>query len=205
MRNNRLLVSIVMFLVISLILVACSDDESTNQTDNSSTKEKNIEENSNASSDDFDSNGNNEENESSGEIKEEEEKRDKHIEHQYGLKIGETGTVVSYTSNNLEDRIWYEVTLNELRYDEELVTHVQLFDEVFVVADVIIKNIDEQSIDLIDIVTPSFGELGTNEYHSAVGSDFLQNIPGLSLLEGELQPGESKTGNFVFDVDKSSK
>ncbi|WP_026906280.1 DUF4352 domain-containing protein [Paucisalibacillus globulus] len=186
-------------------MVACSDDESIGHTDNQSRTDESSVENKNTSTDNSESSSDKEVKIKTDRDEDIQKNSVEHIEHQYRLKIGETGTVVSYFSNDLDDRISYEVTLNEIRYDEELETHIQLFDEVFAVVDVTIENIDDQPIDLIDLVVPSFGELGTNEYHSAVGSEFLQNIPELTIMEGELQPGESKTGNFVFDVDKSSK
>jgi hypothetical protein len=199
MINNKLLLSVVLLLATSLFLVACSDDKSTNEADNQSTTDENTVNNTNKSSDDIDSSDNGKDDESSEENNEEE--KDEHIEHQYGLGIGETGTVVSYSSNNLDDSIRYEVTLNEMSYDENI--DLKIFNGVYVVVDVTIKNIDDKPIDLSEIFAPGLGELGTTVFYVPVKSEFVQDFSGITILEGELEPGESKTGNYVFDVPKA--
>ncbi|WP_026906279.1 DUF4352 domain-containing protein [Paucisalibacillus globulus] len=197
MIRNKLLFTFVILLAMSLFLVGCSDVESTNPSDKQLKTDENFVKNNNASLDNSDFSSNNA-NKQDSDGNKEEKKKDEHIEHQYGLKIGETGTVVSYFSNNLDDRIRYEVTLNEVRYDENL--DLRLFEDAFVVVDITIKNIDDQSFKLTDIFTPNFGDLESTVYFVPVKSEFVQDFSGITILEGELQPGETKTGNYVFDV-----
>jgi hypothetical protein len=201
MKKNKLLFTFVILLAISLFLVGCSGDESTHQSDKQLKTDENLVKNNNASLDNSDFSSNNENKKDSDGNKEEEKEKDEHIEHQYGLVIGETGKVVSYTSNNIDDKIRYEVTLNEISYDENI--DLKIFNGVYVVADVTIKNIDDKPINLSEIFTPGLGELGTTVFYVPVKSEFVQDFSGITILDGELEPGESKTGNYVFDVPKA--
>lgn len=175
------------FIMLSLFLVACSndDDEKSKQEPSvDTTREETME-------------TNDQKVDSDSEESEDNEKRE-HIENQEGLQIGETGTVVSS-----KEKYTYEVTLNEVRYQD--IEELKLFDEVFMVTEVTIKNIDDRTIDAEDIFTPTLGESDTNEYQSPVGNEFQEGISGITNIEGEILPGDSVTGHFVYDMKKADK
>ena len=190
--NGKVLLSLVSLLFTCLFLAACSDDEPAEPAEQSTTEDtdkeaENAEEGSSTEQANEDSNSAEEESDNNTE---------EFIENQSGLKIGETGTVVSGENKNK-----YEVTLNEVRYED--MDNVKMFNEVFVVVDVTFKNIDDKTIDSEDLFMPSFGELGTNVYDVPVGAEFVQDVPGIEIVKGEIKPGESVTGNYVFDASKS--
>lgn len=187
--RKKMMKSILGFMMLSLLLAACSNDDQEDKPEPSEdTVQEDPAENNAVETNDHDSDS---------EESEDNEKRE-HIENQKGLKIGETGTVVSS-----EENYTYEVTLNEVRYQD--IEELKLFDEVFIVAEVTIKNIDDRSIDAENIFTPTLGELETNEYHSPVGNEFQKGISGITNIEGEIAPGDSVTGHFVYDMKKADK
>ncbi|PAV28969.1 hypothetical protein CIL05_13390 [Virgibacillus profundi] len=185
--NKKIVISMLLLIITCLFVTACSEDESVEQKEPSNTENSDTE-----TSEDKSTTMETEEDTNT----EEEDSSDEFIENQSGLKIGETGTIV-----NADDESRYEVTLNEVRYEE--IENVKLFGEVFAVVDVTIKNIDDKTINSEDIFYPSIGELDTNEYTGPVGFEFVQDIPGIDVIEGEIEPGESVTVNYVFDINKA--
>lgn len=187
-KNNQ--IAVILLLIAGLLLTACSNNneqaEESEPADTEQTKTDISEEGTESESDD-------------GAAKEEEDESssdDGYIEHQLGLNIGDTATVVSST-----EKYKYEVTVNEVSYRDEL-ENVTLYEDTFVLADVTVKNVDEKSFDAADIFTPALGELDSNKYTQAISPDYLQNTPEVTLVEGELAPGDSVEGTFVFDVEQ---
>lgn len=178
--------SILGFMMLSLLLAACSNDDQEDKPEPSEdTVQEDPAENNAVETNDHDSDS---------EESEDNEKRE-HIENQKGLKIGETGTVVSS-----KEKYTYEVTLDNVYYQD--IEDLKLFNEVFVVVELTIKNVDDQAFNAESTFTPSIGELGTNKYTIPVGNEFQEEIPGVTNIEGELRPGESITGHYVYDIDK---
>ncbi|MDY7045176.1 DUF4352 domain-containing protein [Virgibacillus sp. M23] len=183
MSENKL-ISICILIIISLFLASCSNDETTEQTNQTTdTEQQNDQDNTNTSEEVDSDEGNQVEN------------KDEHIENQSGLQIGDAGTVVSS-----EERYTYEATLNEIHFRD--IDEIKLFNETFAVVNVTIKNIDDQPLKAEDIFSPSLGEIGTNQYEGPVDNQFLQETSGIEIIEGEIAPGDSVTGDFVFDIDK---
>ncbi|MBY7144497.1 DUF4352 domain-containing protein [Virgibacillus sp. NKC19-3] len=187
----------ILLLVMGLFLMACSSDDSEEQTNSPEDTVQQEEETATVDADDGETDAS-ETNEGEISSDEEESSSNEYVEHQRGLQIGETGTVVS----SKEDYT-YEVTLNSLHYEESL-DDLQLFGEVFIVADVTIENVDDQSFAAEATFTPTLGELDSNEYKGSVDNEFLEGIAAIDIIEGELAPGDSITGNYVFDMETTA-
>ncbi|MBP1968660.1 hypothetical protein J2Z83_000752 [Virgibacillus natechei] len=126
------------------------------------------------------------------------ESNDTHVEHQEGLKMGETGIVV----DNSENR--YEVTLNSIEYVDE-VGGSEAIGDTHAVVDITVKNIGEESFNAKDIYEPSFGPIEGEEGLQATLNPIFIDEPGMveqDLLEGEVAPGESVTGVHIYDIEK---
>ncbi|WP_130859237.1 DUF4352 domain-containing protein [Gracilibacillus phocaeensis] len=173
-------------LLLSLVLAACSNEEPEEEAESTDTAQTD-----NETTDD---NMEQEPDEPATGEDEEETNNDEHIEHQLGLSIGDTATVVSSP-----DDLTYEVTINEVSYRDEL-ENVTLYDDTFVLVDVTVENVDDKTFDAADIFTPAIGELDSEEYVPAVDSEYLQNTSEITMVEGELAPGDSVEGTFVFDA-----
>ncbi|WP_077602602.1 DUF4352 domain-containing protein [Oceanobacillus sojae] len=192
MIKNKRIATLLMFIAV-LLLAACSNDneqaEESEPADTEQTETDTAEEGTESESDD----------EAATEEEDESSNNDAYIEHQLGLNIGDTATVVSSP-----EEYKYEVTVNEVSYHDEL-ENVTLYEDIFVLADVTVKNVDEKSFDAADIFTPALGELDSNKYIPAISPDYLQNTSEITLVEGELAPGDSVESTFVFDVDQAKQ
>lgn len=184
---------VLIFISIILVLGACSNDKNANNEENGN---ENIgaENAENNSEDGFNENeqGNNEQEEDT------ENNSFSVVEHQKGLKMGETGTVVSGTISE-NDR--YEVTLNDM----ELLTEVEgetMYNEVFIRANVTIKNIDEKPISLDDIFTPTVGDedLEDIELFPEFNAEFYTDDHGTAFEGNEIAPGEQVIVDYYFDT-----
>lgn len=188
---KKTVITSILLLLMGLFLAACSSNDSegqTNSPEDTTQQEKEGTETADTQEEETEARETDEGDTTS------ENSSDEYVEHQKGLQIGETGTVVS----SKED-YKYEVTLNSLHYEEEL-DDLRLFGDVFVIADVTIENIDNQSFPAEATFTPKVGKLDSNEYNSPVDNEFLEGISGIEIIEGELEPGDSITGQYVFDL-----
>ncbi|GAB2535995.1 DUF4352 domain-containing protein [Gracilibacillus alcaliphilus] len=122
---------------------------------------------------------------------------DEHIEHQLELSIGDTGTVVSST-----DQLKYEVTLNEVSFQDEL-DNVPSYGNKFMIVNVTVENVDERAFEVADMFEPGIGVLDSQEYKPPVEADILQGVSDIELLDGELAPGDSVTGDYVFRMEEA--
>lgn len=189
MIKNKRIVTLLMFIVVFLLAACSNDNEQTEESEPADTEQTETDTSEEGTESDDEA------------VAEEEESsnNDEYIEHQLGLNIGDTATVVSST-----EEYKYEVTVNEVSYRDEL-ENVTLYEDIFVLADVTVKNVDEKSFDAADIFTPALGELDSNKYIPAISPDYLQNTSEITLVEGELAPGDSVEGTFVFDVDQAKQ
>ncbi|MCT1901552.1 DUF4352 domain-containing protein [Oceanobacillus sojae] len=191
MIKNKRIVTLLMLIVVFLLAACSNDNEQTEESEPADTEQNETDTSEEGTESESDDEAVTEEEESSN--------NDEYIEHQLGLNIGDTATVVSST-----EEYKYEVTVNEVSYRDEL-ENVTLYEDIFVLADVTVKNVDEKSFDAADIFTPALGELDSNKYIPAISPDYLQNTSEITLVEGELAPGDSVEGTFVFDVDQAKQ
>ncbi|MBP1968646.1 hypothetical protein J2Z83_000738 [Virgibacillus natechei] len=120
---------------------------------------------------------------------------DDYVEHQEGLKMGETGVV---EDNNKK----YEVTLNSIEY-VDVVGDFEAEGDTYAVSNITVTNIDDHSFNAKDIYRPGFGP--ENELDASLNQVLLDNSDRVDqdLLEGEIAPGEDITGVHVFDIERT--
>ncbi|WP_152657162.1 DUF4352 domain-containing protein [Oceanobacillus sp. CFH 90083] len=188
-KNKR--ISVLLLLIAGLLLAACSNDneqtEESEPADTEQTETDTSEEGAESESAD----------EAATEEEDESSSNDAYIEHQLGLNIGDTATVVSSS-----EKYKYEVTVNELQFQDEL-GNVPSYDNKFLIANVTVKNIDDRSFSASAIFEPGVGVQGSNEYKPPVDAEILQNVSGIELFEGELAPEDSITGDYVFRIEEA--
>ncbi|MBP1968647.1 hypothetical protein J2Z83_000739 [Virgibacillus natechei] len=174
-----------LFTLALILVVGCSNNEDDDQTageeDNNKQETSTVEEDEDSEVDDSS------EEESS-------DSNDTHIEHQKGLKMGETGIVEDNGDNK------YEVTLNSVEY-VDVVGGLDSEGETHAVANMTVKNIGDNNFNAKNIYEPGFGPDG--ELQSSLNS-VLMDVDDVEedLLEGEIAPGESATGDHVFVVEE---
>ena len=188
-----------LFIVTSLFIVACNGKdhagEGVNEEENRNQETNETEENEPAEEDvvtDEDSS------EEASENEEPEADDGKSIgNHQEGLQIGDTGSVV----DNDENR--YDVTLNSVTFKDS-VAGLEPNGETFVVANITVENTGDNSFDAVNMYNPGFGPKGgiettLNGVFMDAGVEVDEN-----LLEGEIAPGESVTGDHIFEIGERS-
>lgn len=182
-------------LLTAFLIMGCADNEDT-------TQETDEEQNSNQEMNETEGEQEASEIESASEEtsdngEETNESNDTFVEHQEGLGIGETGTVV----DNNENR--YEVTLNSVKF-EDSVADLELNGETFVVTNITVKNVGNDSFDVVDMHSLGFGPEGNIE--TSMNRVFREANVEVEedLLEGEIAPGESVTGDHVFEIGETS-
>src|SRR5699024_1984807 len=119
-------------------------------------------------------------------------------EDQLGLKLGETGVVENSNGK-------YEVTVNSVRYVNTIGDNWDPETEVFVIADVLIKNIGEETLNSSNIVEPALAEGEASGYTPAFSIDFLETIGAasdLNVIGKEIESDSSIEAEFVFDTEK---
>lgn len=176
------------FIVTLLFIVACNGndnvDERVNEKENEPAKEDVV----------------TDENSSEEASEDEESEADDGISignHQEGLKIGDTGSVV----DNDENR--YDVTLNSVTFKDS-VAGLEPNGETFVVANITVENTGDNSFDAVNMYNPGFGPKGgiettLNDVFMDAGTEVDED-----LLEGEIAPGESVTGDHIFEIGEMS-
>lgn len=98
--------------------------------------------------------------------------------------------------------------VNSVRYVNTIGDNVEPESEVFVIADVSIKNIGEKTLASSDIVEPSLAEVDSPKYTPAYRKDILETIGAKSevnIIDTDIEPGASTEGEFVFDMKKYDK
>ena len=103
------------------------------------------------------------------------------------LKIGDTGQAESTTGK-------YEITVNSVQMKDEINGEKPKIDHLFLV-EVTVKNIGDSTIDAMErIGTLEF----SNDPESGGGGEFTEFYPPSNPLTGTLEPGQSATGEVVF-------
>lgn len=190
MSKHRQIAIQLLFIMGLLLLAACSNDEQVEETEPVDTEQSETDTSEGSSAPESDD-------ETIAEDDGESSSSDAYIEHQLGLSIGDTATIVSSS-----EEYKYEVTLNELSYRDEL-ENVPSYDNQFVIANVTVKNMDNRSFSTSAIFEPSIGVRDSGEYKPPIEAEILQGISGIDLLEGELAPEDSITGDYVFRIEEA--
>lgn len=95
----------------------------------------------------------------------------------------------------------YEITLHSAKLIEELDGETPQLDEL-IVLDLTVKNTSETSLDASDLV----GSIEITEDLEGSGySDVSSYFSSIESIEGELAPGEEKSGQMITDVYHSDK
>lgn len=182
-------------LLAAFLIVGCSDNGETDDEQNNNNQ--NQETNEAADEDDASEEIYEEENPDDTSENEEEtnESNDTFVENQEGLRVGDAGTIVDNNKNR------YEVTLNSVEFKDS-VAGLELNGEAFVVANITVKNIGDDSFDVLNMHSSGFGPEGAlqasmNEVFRDAGVELEED-----LIEGEIAPGESVTGDHVFEIDQ---
>lgn len=199
---NRLQVKYtsIFILLLSVVMVmgACSN----NKNEEKAEKEDNVTENPVNSNETNKDDEEMDEQEEKEEIDEQEKSLDQ-VEHQEGLKIGDKGTVVSGT---LSDNERYEITLNDFQsVAEESVEGESIYHEIFLKANVTLKNIDDKALSIDSIFEPSVGDenLEDIELFPPFRVDYFQEDKK-TKLEGEtIEPGETVVIDYYFDTNQA--
>ncbi|KGA96959.1 hypothetical protein AJ85_03160, partial [Alkalihalobacillus alcalophilus ATCC 27647 = CGMCC 1.3604] len=106
---------------------------------------------------------------------------------QLELGIGDTAQI----SSNLGA---YEITIHSLKQEETVEDKSSMFD-YFIVVDVTVKNIDDETLDASNPV----GVLDqTSSLEGSGSGDYSQNYETIDSISGDLQPGEERNGQVLF-------
>ena len=140
-------------LIITILFIAACNgddkvDEGVNEEENSNQETNETEENETTEEDVI-----NEEDSSEEVTDNDESEEDGDISfgnHQEGLRIGDTGTVVDNDKNR------YDVTLNSVTFKDS-VAGLEPNGETFVVANITVKNTGDASFDAANMYNPGFG------------------------------------------------
>lgn len=188
-----------LFIVFSLFIVACNGndnaDERVNEEENSNQETNEIEENEPTEEDMVtDEDGSEEASENE---KSETDNGNSIGNHQEGLRINDTGSVV----DNDENR--YDVTLNSVTFKDS-VADLEPNGETYVVANITVENTGDNSFDVANMYNPGFGPKGGIE--TTLNGVFMDAGVEVDedLLEGEIAPGESVTGDHIFEIGETS-
>ncbi|MEY8749542.1 DUF4352 domain-containing protein [Alkalicoccobacillus gibsonii] len=170
MMKNRVFASITLTMFI-LFLTACGDTEEPATTE--SVLEKETNETTEAEVEDKDEN-----------------ETESDAEDQLDLRMGDTATIHSTIGT-------YEITLNRMEYKEE-VDGERSDLEAYLLAEYTLKNIGDEPIQILDSVS----RLEAKDILEASGEpNVAGSYPSVdSFEEGELQLGESVSGEVLFNV-----
>lgn len=116
------------------------------------------------------------------------------VEDQLDLKIGDTAKFDTTLGT-------YEITLHSVKLIEDLDGETSELDELMVL-DLTVKNTSETNMDVSDLV----GSIEvTDDLEGAGFSDVSGYFSSIETIEGELAPGEEKSGQMITDVYHSDK
>jgi hypothetical protein len=121
--------------------------------------------------------------------------RDEYPDSQEGLRIGETGVVVDTMEN------MYEVTLNSISFKDTLGA-LGPNGVSFAIVNTTIENIGDKAFNIRNIYPPGLGAKG-GSIEASINRVFQYKNVELeeNLYEGMLEPGDSMTGDHIFDID----
>jgi len=195
--NKKITALFLAVLTIALLTACGNDDNNTslenNNNDNVNDNTENVEE------DKTNEMNNEEENDSADDV-----------DHQQGLKFGETGTVIS---GDISENYRAEITpvsvefLDEF-YHEERNRNFDPKEDVFLKVTVDVKNTDDKAYELKKIKNPALAVYDSEE---VVDMKFQNNTfdeeinkAGEELsIEDEIGPGEEVTISYIFDREEA--
>lgn len=135
-----------------------------------------------------------------------EEDHDEDVDHQQGLKFGETGTVIS---GNISDNYRAEITPVSLEFLDEFydVNREKDYDSVegvYVYVTVDIKNTDDKAYEIKKIIRPSLAVYDSDRFSDlsfqspTFDEEVEMNGEELSV-DDKIEPGEEVTISYVYD------
>ncbi|GEM_PF-5426868 len=203
--KNKNFFGAILLIGLIAVLAACSDENEQQDAEDVTDPEQNeVEDETNtsetdesATDDDMDDTNDDAENNNT----ENDDEDDTIIEHQTGLGIGDTGTVVSGT---LSENDAYEVTLNEIKFVDE-VEGETIYNEVFIKANVTIKNMEDDALALDAIFLPTVGDENEDDIvlFPAMKEDYYEDDSETELEQEEIEPGESIVADYYFDANEA--
>lgn len=180
------------------LLAACGDNNENVDTGGGSTTPINNDEN-NQNDENIDDSDNvndlEENNEENNEVNENEENNDteetsgssENYDDQLGLAIGDTGQLTSNTGT-------FEITVNDVEILDEFEGEPSALD-LLVLFDITLENTGNESFDADDTVNSL--ELSESEETGGSSQVYLDELDG---IEGDLAPGDSISGEMLFDA-----
>ena len=188
----NLLKRIVYLIFISTILLSgCSDQEANDGSKNNNQDKGSEQQNEDDSSEEV--------NKEDTESEDNEQDSDIPTGHQDGLTMEESGFV-----EDADDK--YKVTINSIDNDADIgLDPAKVKANAYAVANITVENIGEHSFNGKNIFDPSFS--GSKDIYMTTLNDVLFDADEISvdLLEGEIEPGESITGDVVFTVREQTE
>jgi len=177
MKKQIVLISTIF--IVSAILIACSNDEGENQNTNNTqeTESEKSNDNEGSSSDD-------------GETGSDFEPE---VEDQEGLGMSDTGTF-----DTIEGQ--FDLTVDEAELLGHEVDGIESQRADFILLDMTMKNIDDSPVLIEDLVESLDVTIGKDKSGSG---DIAEAFDNYEKFEGELEPGEEATGQFIAEVDDS--
>ncbi|WP_440896934.1 DUF4352 domain-containing protein [Amphibacillus sp. Q70] len=106
------------------------------------------------------------------------------------LSLGETGTMETAIGN-------FEVTPTSFRFEEEIDEDGEIenpYNGIFIIVDLTIENIDDEPIISEDLI---YSVVLKDE--GGAGIDPIVEFTSTNNFEGEIAPGETVTGEIIFD------
>lgn len=205
--KKRMMYTAIALLSMMLLLGACS---SNNNSDNNTPPENNNNENVNDNTGNVEEDNTNDMNNEEENEEENDSAEDEDVDHQEGLKFGETGTVIS---GDISENYRAEITpvsvefLDEF-YHEERDRNYDPKEDVFVKVTVDVKNTDDKAYELKKITNPALAVYDSEE---VVDLKFQNNTfdeevdkAGEELsIEDEIAPGEEVTISYIFDREEA--
>lgn len=113
-----------------------------------------------------------------------------------GLGMGETGYVRDEDNK-------YEVTLNSVKFSDDDIGGIKSENDVYAIVNLTVENVGDHPMNAKNIHNPSFGETGRSfgTFNETIFEDSLEVEQ--DLLEGKISPGESTTGDQIYDITTS--
>lgn len=182
------------------LLTACGNDDNNTPLDNNNNE--NVNDNTENVEEDKTNEMNNEEESDSADD----------VDHQQGLKFGETGTVIS---GNFSDNYRTEITPVSLEFLDEFydVNREKDYDSVegvYVYVTIDIKNTDDKAYEIKKIMRPSWAVYDSDTFSdlSFQSPTFDEEVEmdGEELsVDDEIEPGEEVTISYVYDRPKADE
>ncbi len=174
---------IILTMLIAGVLVGCSSDEKDTTTNDDNTTEETNEDDSSTT----DENTNPDESKQEDEDDDEQNSSDQSNNGDV-LSLGETGKIES----NFGD---YEITVNSFKTQKEF-NGEELTADFFLLVDFTVKNVGSEPLNGEDVY---WAEL-FDDQENMEGNQFFDSV---EQLTGEIAPGETANGQFVFNAYES--